>query len=193
MGLDGCASCGKGAPRSGRRARGWQGAPAAHRHVVRPSAAALPQAGAVPGALSSPGPHAGATSLEATGRDLRLRPPRARPGERRRLHGLRVLLTLRGVTVIPIAAKGSAPWVAVLSETKSSVSRQHRVWALACGHSAAVTRNGRYVTPPHCRCRVCPPAPGPPGGKRSHHVRRAQPSRRLLEEALERDCAAVWG
>jgi hypothetical protein len=89
------------------------------------------------------------------------------------------------------ASAGTPPWVAVLGERR--YRKQQRTYSLACGHVATVMRVGSYPAPRHVKCKACPPSEGPPGGKRSHHVQRAQPSRRLAEEALERACCDIWG
>ncbi len=77
-----------------------------------------------------------------------------------------------GDAVTRIASKGTPPWVAVLAQRRSMRSRQHRVYSLACGHSAAVVRTGSYPMPRHYKCKTCPLSAGHPGGKRSHHKRR---------------------
>jgi hypothetical protein len=57
------------------------------------------------------------------------------------------------------ASPGTAPWVAVLEETRSVTSVQWRTRFLACGHVVSVRRNSDLPRAKFCKCFECPPLP----------------------------------
>ncbi len=57
------------------------------------------------------------------------------------------------------ASPGTAPWVAILEETRSVTSVQWRTYFLACSHVVAVKRNSTMPRAKHCKCNECPPLP----------------------------------
>ena len=74
-----------------------------------------------------------------------------------------------------VASAGTAPWVRIVSATRSAISRQRRVYTLACSHVAVVLRNGDYVTPHFYKCKECPPSTGPTVAKRPHRAHKRGP------------------